>query len=96
MKTRLLVFPGKGDSPVSGSLTSPSGETVARRIGSSWLYSTLMISEDLGLLRHPKSSARRAARGGVCGSGRYSEMVEKCGRRGGRARSEGRGRLSSL
>ena len=47
MKTRLLVFPGKGESPVSGSFTSPSGDTVARKMGSSWLYSTLMIREVL-------------------------------------------------
>ena len=36
------LSPGKGDHPLS-SLTSPSGLTVARSRGSSWLYSTLMV-----------------------------------------------------
>ena len=41
------MLPGNRDSPVSGSFTSPSGDIVALRMGSSWLYSTLMMSEEL-------------------------------------------------
>mmetsp|Transcript_5616 Transcript_5616/g.15698 ORF Transcript_5616/g.15698 Transcript_5616/m.15698 type:complete len:255 (+) Transcript_5616:805-1569(+) len=44
-KTRLFALPGNGEKPVVGSFTSPSsGEMVARSSGSSWLYSTLMVS----------------------------------------------------
>mmetsp|Transcript_1299 Transcript_1299/g.5181 ORF Transcript_1299/g.5181 Transcript_1299/m.5181 type:complete len:207 (+) Transcript_1299:924-1544(+) len=46
------MFPGKGEKPVS-SLTSPSGNPDALSIGSSWLYSTLMVSAE------PSSRTRR-------------------------------------
>mmetsp|Transcript_9985 Transcript_9985/g.16579 ORF Transcript_9985/g.16579 Transcript_9985/m.16579 type:complete len:234 (-) Transcript_9985:364-1065(-) len=38
-----LIFPGKGEKPVFGSLTSPSLCPFARRSGSSWLYSILIV-----------------------------------------------------
>mmetsp|Transcript_19213 Transcript_19213/g.62570 ORF Transcript_19213/g.62570 Transcript_19213/m.62570 type:complete len:229 (+) Transcript_19213:1975-2661(+) len=41
--TSWLMLPGYGEKPVEGSFTSPSGETVARKSGSSWLYSTLTV-----------------------------------------------------
>mmetsp|Transcript_13425 Transcript_13425/g.32806 ORF Transcript_13425/g.32806 Transcript_13425/m.32806 type:complete len:205 (+) Transcript_13425:1763-2377(+) len=43
LTTSWLMLPGKGEKPVE-SLESPLGCVVARSSGSSWLYSTLMVS----------------------------------------------------
>jgi hypothetical protein len=47
-----LMFPGYGEYPVVGSLTSPSGWPEARSSGSSWLYSTLRTICDPGQPEH--------------------------------------------
>ena len=60
------MFPGNGLKP-SGPATSPSGKPPARRRGSSWLYSTLLVIEvpSARFSRMMPPIARLASRGPV-------------------------------
>mmetsp|Transcript_7499 Transcript_7499/g.14836 ORF Transcript_7499/g.14836 Transcript_7499/m.14836 type:complete len:218 (-) Transcript_7499:626-1279(-) len=65
LKSSWLMFPGYGDQPVFLSFTSPALLTVARRRGSSWLYSTLMVmlSPEEEVRSHTAPTACLALRG---------------------------------
>mmetsp|Transcript_16550 Transcript_16550/g.56294 ORF Transcript_16550/g.56294 Transcript_16550/m.56294 type:complete len:200 (+) Transcript_16550:718-1317(+) len=56
-KRSWLMLPGKGESPVASSFTSPSGLMVERSSGSSWLYSTFTVMSRGGSAPPPVSLA---------------------------------------